>query len=664
MSERLERLEVWLRGELRPPTAIELRRARIFALIVALIAVALRWPTTAIGPMSDDFMQWGMLAGLYPGDQAGSYAPFDLYAFLRPGQLDAYVEKGVAPWWAVPELYGTVFRPLASLLLWLDHRLAPGNALVWHIHSLAWYAAMLLAAAGVLRRLLPPSLAALALVLLACDSGVLSPLAWLANRCVLTCATFGFAAMIVHLDWRGLVGGVAPPSPAQRRRGPWIEALLMSLCMASGEYGLAIVLYLLVHELFTPASWPERARALLPSFVPLAVYLLLHTLGGYGTFGAEVYVDPFETPLAWAGWAISRVPELIASAFWSIPGATVHVFHHFALAWIYDAIPPESPPEVYHHVHIGLAWIAIALAAITLVLVRRGLHRHERRALRTLVIAGLIGLLPVSVAPAHERLLILAQLANSALLAGVGIGALRLATGRAIDPEVVAGRGRPSRFARWLPLPLASAAIGLGIPGDLVWGHYYIRHLHGLQVSNVAAFTEGDVLDQPLEGRDVLLMNCVSQSVGLYGEFMIDAYGGKVPRSWRPLAMGQFAMFAARPADDVLELSAIQGAWLRTPGELFFRREDQHLHAGDVLEHPGMRVEILADDEGDPVRVRFTFPASLDDPRYLFVISTREGLRRWPVPKVGQRGVVPIPQLPSLTDASTLRIPNPRLRRD
>jgi hypothetical protein len=647
-----EQAERMLSGELRPLAGIELRRYRVFAVIVAVLAVALRWRTTAIGPLSDDFMHWAMLADLYPVPPgSGSYAPFDLYAFLRPGGIETYVEYGAAPWWSVPELYGTVFRPLPSVLLWLDHRLAPGNAALWHVHSLAWLAALLLAAAGVLRRILPPPIAVLALVLLACDSGVISPLVWLANRCVLTCAALGFATMIVHLDWRGLAGGVAPPSAGKRRRGPWIEALLMSLCMASGEYGLAVFLYLAVYELFTGTPWRERARSILPSLIPVVAYLAMHAMGGYGTFGAEVYVDPFETPLAWAGWAASRVPELMASAFWSIPGATIHVFNHFMLGWILDEIPAGSPMDVYHHAHMKVAWVGIGVAALVLVLVRRGLHRHERRALWMLGIAAFLGLLPVSVAPAHERLLVPAQLAASALVGAVGIAALRLAIGQG------------NWLARLLPLPLAGLALGLGIPNDIAWGQNNIAHLHGLQVSNVAAFTEGDILDQPIAGRDVVLLNCASQSVGLYGGFVLDAYGGRPPRSWRLLAMAPFAMSASRPADNVLELTTIQDAWLRTAGELFFRREDQHLRTGDVLEVPGLRAEILADDDGDPTRVRFTFPVSLDDPRYLFVISTSKGLRRWAVPGVGKRGIVPFPELPVITDPGALRIPNPKLRR-
>jgi hypothetical protein len=193
---------------------------------------------------------------------------------------------------------------------------------------------------------------------------------------------------------------------------------------------------------------------------------------------------------------------------------------------------------------------------------------------------------------------------------------------------------------------MATAALAMGSVGDVVWGDSQIDHLIALQTSSIAAFTQGDVLAQELEGREVIVLNSNSQSVGLYGEFMLAAYGRPVPASWRTLAMGEFPMSVRRPKDNVLELSAIQGAWLRGPNELFFRREDQHVFAGDIFEYPNLRVEVLADEGGDPTKVRVTFPHGLDDPRYLFLISTPQGLRRWRVPVVGGPGVVPLPFMP------------------
>src|SRR5690606_32746973 len=158
--------------------------------------------------------------------------------------------------------------------------------------------------------------------LFACEAGVVSPLGWLANRCVLICATFGLLALWVHLEWR-------TPGPTTstrlRERGPWIEGLLMALCIGAGEYGLSIFAYLLAWELLLgPAE--RRGRALLPAMIPIALYLLAHKLLGYGTFGAEVYADPFHTPGGYLKWASTRVPQLVMAGFWSVPAATIHVF--------------------------------------------------------------------------------------------------------------------------------------------------------------------------------------------------------------------------------------------------------------------------------------------------------------------------------------------------
>lgn len=645
----------YLAADLDPPHAGALRRWRIFVALVIVTLVGLRWSTTGVGLMSDDFMHAAVVRGIYPGE---GMVPFDMYAFLRPGELAAYVDKGVAPWWSEPALFGTVLRPTASVLLWLDHTLAPGQLLVWHLHSLAWFAAALAAAAGVLRRMFPRPIAALALLVVACDAGMIWPLAWLANRCVLICATFGFAAMIVHLDRRG--GRVV--DPRSRARAPWLEAALLALAFSAGEYAITIVALLVGVELFTPGPWRERARALLPAIVPLAIYLTIHKLLGYGSLGTEAYVDPFETPLGWASWAVSRVPELACSALWSIPAATVQVFRHFALDWLMEGLMAESGggaigplSQTFHRAHLVVAVVGLMLAAIGLTLARAGLHAHERRSLWMLGVGGALSLLPISVAPAHERLLVPTQLAVAPLVAAMAIACARMLAQQALERSA-------SRLRGALLAPLALLGLGLGVPGDLVWGQTSIDNLVDQQATTIAAFTRGDVLEQPLADRDVVLLNSNNQSVGLYGEFMLAAYGWPTPASWRTLAMSEFAMSAARPRANVLELSAIQGAWLQTYYELFFRRQDQPIVAGEVFDYASMRVEILADVEGDPTKVRFVFPHSLDDPRYLFLISTPEGLRRWPVPKVGGRGVVPFPRLPADGDRSRLPAPPPGAR--
>ena len=173
-------------------------------------------------------------------------------------------------------------------------------------------------------------------------------------------------------------------------------------------------------------------------------------------------------------------------------------------------------------------------------------------------------------------------------------------------------------------------------------------HLDGMPSADAAAFTHGDLLSLELEGRDVIVLNGPTQSVGMYGPFVLDGMGEQVPATWRSLALGgEYPLFAFRPDPNTLEVTAIQGAWLRTAGELFFRRANQPLGNGARFDYPSVDIEILADDgAGRPTTVRFRFPHDLDDPRYVFLSATQTGLRRWLVPAVGATRVVPLPRLP------------------
>lgn len=628
-------------GPDREPVERRERQLWLLALaLVSLLAVVPRLGALDVGLLSDDYMQHAMIAGLFPGD---GYLPFDLYAFMRADvPVAEHVEQGTIPWFTEPEFHAAVLRPLSSLLLWLDHTLVPASSgldrvRLWHAHSLVWLVLAIFAFGLSARRLLPRWPAALAVVLFACDASFVSPLGWLANRCVLVCATFGFAAVFVHLEWRR----PDPCTPAWlRRSGPLIELCLLGLSLAGGEYGLGAIAYLFVWELMFERSddWRRRAHALIPAATAVTCYLALHRLFDYGTFGADVYVDPISNPIGWWKWTKFRIPALCTGALWSISPSSVMVFAHPGASWWQELWPADNPYEVYY-AHMYLSLVGIAVAALGLWLARAGLHASERRTLRALLLAAFLGLLPVSVAPSHERLLVFAQLGACAAISLQVFACVRLLA-------------RPDARARVrgaLLLPLVAVLLLFNTFIDLQWTQRYLEHLDGLSSADQLAFTEGNLLDQPLADRHVLVLNGASQTVGMYGPFVLDSMAQPVPASWRSLALGaEHPMFAFRPSANTLELTAIQGAWLMTSGELFFRRAEQMLPAGSKFDYPSMDVEILAaDDGGHPTKVRFTFPHSLDDPRYLFVISTRQGLQRWSVPKVSRSAVVPLPRVPS-----------------
>jgi hypothetical protein len=289
------------------------------------------------------------------------------------------------------------------------------------------------------------------------------------------------------------------------------------------------------------------------------------------------------------------------------------------------------------------------LACVAVGLARRAWTPEERGALRVLVLGGLLGLLPISVAPAHSRLLVVAQLAVCPLIAAVILGCGRLLLGRVAEPSV------KSRVRGAVLLPIAGLLAWQHTLGDIRWGDAYLRYLDALQASNMVAFTQGDLLRDDLSGRDVIIVNGPSQSVGLFGSFVLHTADLPTPRSWRPLTIGSnFASVASRPTANVLVVSTVQGAWLRNAGELFFRREDQPLRTGDMLTYPTLSAEVLRDDDGHPTSVRFVFDRNLDDPSLVFVVATEHGIMRWKVPRVKGRNVIPLPKLPAVPEAESI----------
>lgn len=621
-------------------------------LVVGLLAGFARREALQVELLADDYMHHAMLTGSYPGED---YVPFDLYAFLRsdPELQARHIEHGTAPWWSVidgdPDAAGgtvvfAVLRPLSSALLTVDHALWPldraGAIRARHLHSLLWFVLTIGAAGLVFGRLFDRRLALLAVVLFACDAGLVVPLAWLANRCVLISASFGLLGVWAHVSWRD---GKLGLDARMRRNLIALEIVCMSAAMGAGEYGLLAVSYVLAWELVgvESGSVAARVRALLPALVPALLYVLLHQVRGYGTFG-EAYLDMLGAPSSWLALASERAAKLATSAAWGLPPSTGDAFDT-SMRWLSKArLHTDLQRE-----HLLWCVLLLMLMAALVWVIRVGLSKPERRALAALVLGAVLGLVPITAPPPQERLLVLSQLGACALIAAVIVASVRLVRGRMPDGATV-----PSWPRRLLPVPFMLVLLYSHVVVDLRLGQRMVEAIHATEAPTRAAFARGDLpsMDpEALREREVIVLNAVNLPIGLHGGFILEAHGWPAPRSWRTLAMGPFALSVTRPASDTLELWAVQGAWLATTYEHNFRRADQPLVAGDVRERGGLRVEIMQDLDGHPTRVRVRFPVSIDDPRYLFLISTKQGLRRWQPPALGRPGIVPLPALPVIS---------------
>jgi len=66
------------------------------------------------------------------------------------------LEEGVFGWWTAPDFRMSFWRPLSSLTHVLDHVLWPRSFILAHVHSMAWFVALLVAVAMLYRRFHAP----------------------------------------------------------------------------------------------------------------------------------------------------------------------------------------------------------------------------------------------------------------------------------------------------------------------------------------------------------------------------------------------------------------------------------------------------------------------------------------------------------------------------
>lgn len=288
---------------------------RRFPIALVIVAVVLVLPSLWTGLVADDYSHRIRLLGS-SGFPALSGSPLKLFTSADDSsQLTRrLMEIGCWPWWTLPELRVSFFRPIAVATHWLDYRLWPNQPVLMHAQSLAWFAGLVAATTFLYRRFMVPAwLAGLAALLYAIDDARGMPVGLLANRNALIATFFGVLALIAHDRWRRdvwRIGAVAAP-------------LLFAASLLSAEIGLGTLAYVFAHAVFLDrGTWRQRVFVLAPYGIIMLVWRLSYTHLGYGVYGMDVYLDPVTEPWRYAVAVLERAPMLLTGQFLLPPSDT------------------------------------------------------------------------------------------------------------------------------------------------------------------------------------------------------------------------------------------------------------------------------------------------------------------------------------------------------
>ncbi|MCP3103920.1 hypothetical protein LZ198_34095 [Myxococcus sp. K15C18031901] len=572
------------------------------SLVLALaLGTLVSLPSLRVGLLLDDLVHRLVLSGRMAS--MGDWGPLTLYEFVGAPRAEPVRlrEAGLLPWWASDSLTVRFFRPVPSALLSVDTWLFGEAPFPAHLHSLAWYLALVALVGWLHRRLLPGAIAALATAVYAIASAHMFPVAWLASRHPLVSGVLGLLAFAAYLRERE--DGWRP--------GRILSPLALLAALLSGEVALGTAAMLGVYEgLGRREGWRVACSRLAPHGLLVLGYLTWYLGQGYGAHGSGGYLDPLAAPGTVLVTVLQRVLILMGELLVATPSDVA------------AGLPA---------LHAGFAaWGALcALGALLLLRSLWGrLGVTERRTLSWLLPGGLVATLPGAVGIVGGRVLMLPLVAGSAL------AAVLMARGWEAFRDDSATRGARRR-----------AFLGVAV---LALGHLALAPLFrvglGVALARIAEAQWRIAREAPHCDGTLVMVAASDPTVALYVPAAMVLLG-REPRGFRLLSAAPHDHVLERTSDSSFDL--VVRAAPRQPGFWEQVNRASAPPAGTRLALGDLRVTVAEADEGGFTRAHFDFGRPLESKDLCFVTWRGEGLQAVSLPPPGGHLELPFQRGPA-----------------
>jgi len=558
----------------------------------------------------DDWQHIGILAGDF---QVPHQEPplIEFYTFSNgdPVQTLDRVDQGQLPWWTDEALKLRFFRPLSVLSHYVDQWFWSASFVLMHVHSVVWYLLVVTIATFVYRDVGMTSLGVgLAALCFAIDDNHAVTVGWLANRNHLITGVLVLLAFRFHMRWQ-LEGRSASGIAA---------ASLFVVALLTGEAAVAYGAFVFAWAVtLHPGHAKQRALSILPGLFIGLLWLFLYRKFGFGTVASGLYVNPVGEPLEFLHAAAERIPLFLAALF----GTSSTELSSFA-----NGIEQQQ-----------LWWWSVGtVVPICLALIPAC---RRDRLLHFWAVATMVSLLPLCAATPIDRVLLMTSFASHGFLARF----LELtwpALARWRSPGKVSSEAVPQ--GRGLIRIGSVVVLWVLIVENLmtpVWMLPLRIATFGVLAQRQETAALSPALDQPLQGRQVILVNPPDMFYGMTLPRIRSLHGLENPQHVRVLATGLVPLRLNRIADQALVLNP-DGPFLNRAFADLYRRDP--LPVGWKRALSGMRVEVLdVDDEGDLAAIRFDFDVPLDSTDLLW-LEWRDGrFVQLKLPVVGESLTIP-----------------------
>lgn len=514
----------------------------------------------------------------------------NLFVFIDPNTSRAQMEMGALPWWTLDTTQVAFFRPIAVLTFWLDYQLWPDSSTLMHAHNLIWYLAVCALVALYYRRIMGRNIASgLAILLFALNIPHVNGVYSIAARSQLLATFFGILSLWAH----------DKTSRDQWKAGHVLGPIFLALSLFSAEAGIAIVGYLAAYVFFIDSGdWAHRLSRLIPYVLVVVGWRVIYILMGYGAWGSGFYLDPLREPLRFAFNLIKQFPILLLGQ-WVLPDPVV--FAGFSTIG-----------------QIGFWILGVVILVILAILISPMIGKIRRTRYWALgMILAMVPICGVSLVSGRHMLIL-------------SIGAI------ALMAQYIAGRlskDDPLTYnPRWQTFSYIAAIVLLSLHGLI----YPIM----ASTLRVVADPMPKLMDlgplPDIEGKDLIVLNSPSPGQSLYLLRLREVNSQPLPDHLRILASAHTRIEIRRLDPRTLAVKPESGFFLPTQydfendhkpfplahvayayrfGDAFFRDNTQPMALGEMVDLPGMKVEIFSlTQDGRPWEVHLIFEKVLEDP--------------------------------------------------
>ena len=532
----------------------------------------------------------------------------DMFRFATPATTPLLMTDGVFPWWADPNVNFGFWRPLTSLLHYVDHVLWNDSAVLMHVHTMLWYAIGLIGLWWLYRAMITEHwVAALALFIYALDDARGGPLTWIANRHAVIGTTLSIWSLWAYHRARVAITHERSESQLPTDLLAWG---LFVLALLASQGSASTCGYLFAHACFLERdSWRRRAMRLVPYGLAVIAWGMISRALGYGVHGSDVYFDPIAQPLLYARALLERGPIL----------------------WLGQLAAPWS--EIWNLLPLFAPWMMPVLFSAALLLIAAWAHVlaplwRTNPTTRFFVVGAVLSTLPAAAAFPADRLLTWVAIGASAFTAQF--------LGRFVDGRRSTPPATRSLIASLIALSVVVFHLALApllLPGRAI-GTASTRR--SLDLADNSVPQTPDISD-----KTVVIVNPPSDAYVGYIPFRRAADHVPRPACIRWLATGLTDVTVERVDARTLRVHQ-NGGYLQAMSEQLLRSPRTPFTLGQRIELKDFSVEVTKlMPDGRPLEVLVRFGHPLEDRRYLWLMWKDKGYVPFRLPTLGERVTVP-----------------------